>query len=118
MLAIGEAVYRDFGPDGIFYGTVNAYRREGTDDLYTVRYTDGDQEDLDLQECNFAYALWLTEEGWNAEEEDVTEQGGGTTDQDEVRSEDEEDYCEPVSKKVKAAKKVRSYLWPAWQPMC
>ncbi len=50
VLAIGEAVCRDFGTDGIFYGTINAFRREGFDDLYTVRYTDGDQEDLDLEE--------------------------------------------------------------------
>jgi hypothetical protein len=115
VLAIGEAVCRDFGPDGIFYGTVNAYRREGTDDLYTVRYTDGDQEDLDLQEYNFAYALWLTEEGWNAEDEDVTEPGRGSTYQDEEGSEDEDDYCEPAPQKVKAAKKVRFHLSPTWQ---
>ncbi len=70
VLAKGEAVCRDFGTDGIFYGTINAFRREGSDDLYTVRYTDGDQEDLDLEEYNFAYALRLTEEGWDAEEED------------------------------------------------
>ncbi len=56
--------------NGIFYGIINAFRREGSEDLYTVRYTDGDQEDLDLEEYNFAYALWLTEEGWQAEEED------------------------------------------------
>ncbi len=71
VLAIGEAVCRDFGPDGIFYGTINAFRREGSDDLYTVRYTAGNQEDLDLEEYNFAYALWLTEEGWQAEEDDL-----------------------------------------------
>ncbi len=34
VLSIGEAVCRDFGPDGIFYGTINAYRRETTGELY------------------------------------------------------------------------------------
>ena len=54
VLSIGEAVCRDFGPDGIFYGTINAYKRETTGELYTVRYSDGDQEDLDTEEYNFA----------------------------------------------------------------
>jgi hypothetical protein len=83
VLAIGEAVCREFGKEGIFYGTINAYRREGITDLYTVRYTDGDQEDLDLEEYNFAYALWLTEEGWNAEEEDLQAEYGWNAAMDE-----------------------------------
>jgi hypothetical protein len=62
VLAVGETVCREFGGDGIFYGTINAFRREGDTELYTVRYTDGDQEDLDLEEYNFAYALWLQQE--------------------------------------------------------
>jgi hypothetical protein len=66
VLSIGEAVCRDFGPDSIFYGTINAYGRETTGELYTVRYSNGDQEDLDTEEYNFAYAL-CTQEGWNAE---------------------------------------------------
>jgi hypothetical protein len=41
VLAIGETVCREFGFDGIFYGTINAFRREDDADLYTVRYTDG-----------------------------------------------------------------------------
>ncbi len=101
--AIGEAVCRDFGPDGIFYGTVNAFRRESTGELYTVRYTDGDQEDLDTEEYNFAYALWLTEEGWNADEGDV--------DHDDLLSEEDE-FCEPVPQKHKSTKKVSNAL--AW----
>jgi hypothetical protein len=59
VLAVGESVCREFGGDGIFYGTINAFRREGDTELYTVRYTDGDQEDFDLEEYNFAYALRL-----------------------------------------------------------
>ena len=50
VLASGETVCREFGFDGIFYGTINAFRREDDADLYTVRYTDGDQEDMDLEE--------------------------------------------------------------------
>ncbi len=86
---------------GYFYGTINAYRREGSTDLYTLRYTDGDQEDLDLEKYNFAYALWLTEEGWNAEEE---AEDGWTADLDEVASE-EDDYSEPVPKKLNLPKR-------------
>ena len=83
VLSIGEAVCRDFGTDGIFYGTINAYRRETTGELYTVRYSDGDQEDLDTEEYNFAYALWLTQEGWNAEEGDDVSEDGYIDDDDE-----------------------------------
>ncbi len=63
VLAVGETVCREFGSDGIFYGTINSFRRDGDSDLYTVRYTDGDQEEMGLEEYNFAYALWLKEEG-------------------------------------------------------
>ena len=70
VLAIGETICREFGFDGIFYGTINAFRREGEIELYTVRYIDGDQEDLDLEEYNFAYALWLQKEGWDVNEDE------------------------------------------------
>ncbi len=69
--AIGEPVCRSFGEDGIFHGVVTAFRREGRTELYTVEYTDGDCEDMDKEEYNFGYALWLKEEGWNAEESEV-----------------------------------------------
>ncbi len=35
--AIGEAVCRSFGEDGIFHGVVTAFRREGRTELYTVK---------------------------------------------------------------------------------
>ena len=38
VLAIGETICRKFGLDGIFYGTINAFRKEGDVELYTVRY--------------------------------------------------------------------------------
>ncbi len=89
----------------IFYGTINAFRREGSDDLYPVRYTDGDQEDLDLEEYNFAYALWLTEEGWQAEEEDLQSAEVWTADGADAQSE-EDDYCDPKPLKLKCPKQV------------
>ncbi len=73
LLAIGETVCREFGEDGIFYGLVTAYRKSGQGGIYTVQYTDGDLEDMDLEEYNFAYALWLKEEGWDIEEGDVAD---------------------------------------------
>jgi hypothetical protein len=68
--AVGTTVCREFGTDGDFYGVITAYRRTKGDveDLYQVEYTDGDVEDMDEQEYNYAYALWLKEEGWNGEE--------------------------------------------------
>jgi hypothetical protein len=73
-MAIGEAVARDFGEDGIFYGVVTAYRKSGDSGLYTITYTDGVVEDMDLEEYNnYRYAFWLREEGWQAEEGDVPE---------------------------------------------
>ena len=83
-----ETVCREFGFDGIFYGTINAFRREDDADLYTVRYTDGDQEDMDLEEYNFAYALWLQQEGWDIDEDDGIEDDGSEG--------KEEDYCDEV----------------------
>ena len=62
-LAIGETVCRIFGEHGIFYGVIKAYRKEGKQELYTVEYSDGDAEDLDEKEYNYAYALWLKKEG-------------------------------------------------------
>ncbi len=91
MLAVGETVCREFGNDGIFYGTINLFRHEGDTELYTVRYTDGNQEDLDLEEYNFAYALWLQQEGWNVDEDDGAEE---YNDESEAGSEDE--YCAEV----------------------
>ena len=61
-LAMGEAVCHDFG-----YGN----RCKGCEYLYAVHCTDRDEEDMDVEEYNFAYVLWLEEEGWNAKDEDV-----------------------------------------------
>ena len=40
----------------------------GSDHLYSVEYTDGVVEEMDHEEYNFVYALWLREEGWDVEE--------------------------------------------------
>ncbi len=73
--AIGEFVCRYFGPDGIFQGKITAYHLdEAKHGWYTVQYTDDDVEDLDDEEYNYAYSLWLEEEGWEAEDDDGAEQ--------------------------------------------
>jgi hypothetical protein len=68
--AVGTTVCREFGTDGVFYGVITAYHRSKdiAQELYQVEYTDGDVEDLDAEEYNYAYALWQKEEGWNGEE--------------------------------------------------
>ena len=73
--AIGAFVARDFGEDGVYVGTVVSCSGIGRDRLYRVKYSDGDQEDLDQEEYNYAYALKLQRDGWELEEADV---GGGT----------------------------------------
>ncbi len=47
---------------------MTAFRKLGSDHLYSVEYTDGDVEEMDHEEYNFAHALWLREEGWEVEE--------------------------------------------------
>jgi hypothetical protein len=44
--AVGSLVARDFGDAGVFTGTVTSF----TDNLYHVRYSDGDSEDFDEDE--------------------------------------------------------------------
>ncbi len=39
-----------------------------------MTYTDNDIEDLDEEEYNYAYYLWLQEEGWEVVEDDGKEQ--------------------------------------------
>jgi hypothetical protein len=78
--AIGTTVCREFGTDGVFYGVITAVHvQKGEEVLYQVEYSDGDIEDMDLQEYNYAYALWLKEEGWNGDEYAPNEEGEATT---------------------------------------
>ena len=69
--AIGAVVARDFGELGTYTGRVIKFvRGKGKGkDLYTVEYEDGDVEDMDTEEYNFAYAHHLRREGWDLEED-------------------------------------------------
>ena len=76
--AIGALVCRDFGKDGFFVGTVVGFDFDvHGDSLYCVEYNDGDKEDLDQEEFNYAYALHLRREGW-----DTLDEEGGEDDAD------------------------------------
>ena len=46
-----------------------SFTHEG-DSLYRVKYTDGDTEDLDQEEYNYAYSLYLKREGWTPMEKE------------------------------------------------
>ena len=69
--AVGAAVARNFGELGTFTGRVVKFVRGKANDkdLYAVEYEDGDVEDMDTEEYNFAYALHLRREGWDLEED-------------------------------------------------
>ena len=89
--AIGAVVARDFGEHGVFVGTVISVAKDDMGGyLYEVKYSDGDVEDMDCEEYNYAYAYNLRREGWivDGEEHDMTalveidEHGGGDSDSD------------------------------------
>ena len=74
---------------------MTAYQKSGSGGLYTVEYSDGDVEDMDLEEYNFAYALWLKEEGWDVEDGEVPSDAC----QNDVASNDGDDAAETGPKK-------------------
>ena len=60
---IGVKVARDFGKQGIFVGEIVALEYDSGDEakddpFYVVKYTDGDQEDLDGKELSRALELY------------------------------------------------------------
>jgi hypothetical protein len=60
---IGVKVARDFGKQGIFVGEIVALEYDSGDEakddpFYVVKYTDGDQEDLDRKELSLALELY------------------------------------------------------------
>ena len=61
--ALGAAVIRQFAAEGNFTGTIVSFRKMGSSKIYTVQYADGDVEDVDGDEYNEAYKLWLRESG-------------------------------------------------------
>ena len=98
--AIGTTVCREFGTDGVFYGVITAVHvQKGEEVLYQVEYSDGDVEDMDLQEYNYAYALWLKEEGWNGEEYAPNVEGEATTKKRVPKKKKTNDESEATTKK-------------------
>jgi hypothetical protein len=56
--AVGVGVARDFGTDGgMFKGKVVHVRKNRHRHIYHILYEDGDEEDFDLEEYQFAYEL-------------------------------------------------------------
>ncbi len=56
--AVGVAIARDFGKDlGVFRGEVKHVRGQRNRHVYYVQYEDGDSEDFDLQEYQFAFEV-------------------------------------------------------------
>ena len=62
--AIGAMVCRHFGEDGYFVGFIISlsFSKDGSS-LYRIKYSDGDIEDLDQEEYNYAHSLHLKREG-------------------------------------------------------
>ncbi len=107
MEAIETTVCREFGTDGVFYGVITAvHGPKGEEVLYQVEYSDGDVEDMDLQEYNYAYALWLKEEGWNGEEYAPNDEVEATTTK-RVPKQKTSDVSEATTTKRVPSKNVR-----------
>ena len=58
---IGNCIARNFGDEGVWQGEVKAAEQKGKRNqwLYRVEYTDGDVEDRDQGELNYAMELWV-----------------------------------------------------------
>ena len=67
--AIGAQVEKEFDGE-VYRGTVKAFYKgsDGDVDLYRVVYCDGDEEDLDVEEYNHGYAMYLSTEGYQIED--------------------------------------------------
>ncbi len=61
--SIGQSVTRNFGEEGLFTGTITAYRRDGDNDIYELEYEDGDREELASEEYQSGRALWMKHSG-------------------------------------------------------
>ncbi len=60
--ALGEKVAKDFGKQGVFFGSAIAVEYDSDDHgkenpFYVVQYTDGDKEDLNEEEYGYAHEL-------------------------------------------------------------
>ncbi len=49
--------------EGIFSGTVSAFRKEGLDDVYAIEYEDDDVEEIGHAEYTCGYEQWLRQSG-------------------------------------------------------
>ena len=74
--AVGCSVARDFGESegGIFNGVVDSARLVRTRWIYHILYEDGDEEEMDADEFQYAYELAIFEAGGEFYDEDVDEQ--------------------------------------------
>ena len=70
--AIGQTVLRDFGVDGIFSGTVSAFRKDGVHEIYAIQYEDGDVEEIGHAEYTVGYEQWLRKTGWAPDDVSLT----------------------------------------------
>ena len=112
--AIGALVERDFGDDGVFVGTVIGFSEEKDGGkLYRVKYSDGDIEDLDQEEYNFAYAMKLKSDGWELEDGQIEggdirgDEDGVSTDDDSGKGSDDEPLVDVLSRE-KASQSEKS----------
>jgi hypothetical protein len=73
--AVGVGIARDFGKDvGVFKGVVTNVREHRKRNIYHVQYEDGDSEDFDLEEFEFAYEVrQALDEGTFIREDTVVE---------------------------------------------
>jgi hypothetical protein len=72
--AVGVAVCRDFGEQwGIHEGDVSSVKGNGTNALYHIIYADGDEEDMDAGQYEYAYHLYMRENGED-EDSDIEEE--------------------------------------------
>ncbi len=90
---IGVKVARDFGKQGVFVGEIIALEYDSGDDakgdpFYVVRYTDGDQEDLDRKELSRALQLY---------HRTATKDGGSVVSVEECSSDEASDANETIS---------------------
>ncbi len=86
--AIGKKVARDFGKAGVFIGEVVEidYDSEDVDKVepvYVVQYTDGDREDMDHEELEYAHDFHLARLGIDVENE--SEVGSDSNEEESYR---------------------------------
>ena len=115
--AVGAMVAREFGDGIIYHGAITSFKRgkDGESDLYRVEYEDGDAEDMDCDEYNFAYALELSDQGW------VVEEGGGASKESDNDREGNRDTWKPskvISKSMSRSLFLLSFYFCVCMFLC